>query len=1136
MKLSRLVFIFFPFFAFQLNAQKLNLQKNSFKEGLSQSTVKQIEKDLFGNLWLATDYGLSKFNGKSFEIYTTANGLPDDNISCLLFYKNTLFIGTHKGLTLFDGNSIRTISNLQKIKGVVKKIVAKNNYIHVLTTRGYYVLDHSTNYFKIDSIAVPSIISNNPTDAKFDEDGNLWIGTSKNGLYFIEYNTSTKIQRLTLVNNTSSSTKINNKPIRIVNFNSSNLLKSDQINSIEFDAKQNLLLSDWGNGLALIKLDISNKKLEATYLKLDSVLPNNTKILRYTNIYKDNKNQIHLATDGLGYFIIPFDLNTHENDYYNKNIKIINKNNGFYGNNPLCFLNDEYENEWIGTLNDGLISISENNSINYGQKNGLLEENIVSMFQSSDHSIWLGTYGGGAFKFKDKNFSRCFWEDGISESIVKSIIEDNHGNIWLGTVGGGISIISKDNLSDKLLVSKVISKSDGLRSNFINYLYKDKNGAIWVGYESQNGIDKIVFNKDFTYTISNYLIARISNFTVNSIIEDLDKKIWISSNEGVWIFNTKNNKIENEYNNYKNIRCSYLDWNGNVWLGSSDEGIIILKNKIHSRYFDDNDRLAAEKINTSKGLNSNCVNTILFSDKKIWAITNNGLNELKIDLYFSKILELKVLLEGKGFPSYDNKPNNALLTENKDIYIGSIEGLNVYPESSKQKNIKIPLETFINKLLINNNAIDWTNKNIFETREYSSIKFGGYYNWFKIPKNLELDYKHNSVSFLLNTNSILNQKQIHYSFKLMGFDKKSNTLTNSNEIIYRNLPPGDFILSYKASLTNDFSKAKEYFYLFTINPPFYKTNLFYSIIFIAILSILYYFIFTRQKKLKREKLKLELLVKSRTADIEKKSIEIELQNNIIQEINKDLTDSITYAQRIQRTIFPDLNILNNYFADKFVYYNPRNIVSGDYYWVKEIKDSIYVAAVDCTGHGVPGAFMSLITNNILNQAAESEISSYSPSKMLDYLRRKINIKLNQNNNEQINDGLDIALLRYDKKTGVINYANANRPLYIISNNELTILPSDNIIIGGLADFRKVIPFKTLKLNKGDKIFLFTDGITDQFGGSKNKKYNPQRLRQFLLNNHHLPFSDLKIKLENEIKDWKGPYEQTDDILLLGLLI
>ena len=1138
MKLIKAILLFLFLGLHHVNAQKLNLQKISVKDGLSQSTVKHIEKDDYGNLWLATSYGLSKYNGKTFEIFTTTDGLPTNEISSLLYYKNILFIGTKKGLCIFDGAKINYNSILQKIKGNVKKIIPYNNIIHIVTTHGYYLLDNSTTKFKIDSIAIPSIIAQNPSDAEFDEDGNFWISTLKHGLYFIENNISTKIQKFNLIQNSTASTTVNKKLTRIVNFNSTNLLKGDMINSIEFDINKNLLISDWRNGIALLKFDLSKSVFNAEYILLDSLLTNNAKIDRYINIQKDKSNAIYLATDGDGFIKIPLDPNTNENNYYAKELNIIDSDNGFFGNNPLCFLKDEFDNLWVGTLNDGLVLISENSSFSYKQKDGLEEEKVISIYNTSDSAIWLGTYGGGAFKFKNKKFKRSFWDQGISESIIKSIVEDNFGNVWLGTIGGGISIISKENTKKQLQVSKVISQINDLQSNFVNFLYKAKNGAIWVGYQSQNTIDRIVFNKDFTYSITHFPITNLSNLTVTCLLEDDDQNIWITSNEGVWKLNTINGKIDDDLSAFKNILCASKDWNGNIWLGSSDVGIIILKNKLRSRYFENNSLTEFEKINTTNGLNSNNINSIIISKDKVFVVTNNGINEIKIDSYISKIIEIKSLSVGQSFASYDNKPNSTILDEDNNLCVGSVEGLTIYNTATsinEIKKTKIPFEIYINKILIDNKLIDWTNPTNFTTGEYSDLKFNSFFNWYKMPKNLELDYTHNSIQLILNTNSISDQKQINYSYKLIGFDKKWNMVFNSNEIIYRNLPAGDYILVIKASLSNDFGKSKEFSYQFTIKPPFWQSKLFYFFFSIVIIGILYYFIFTREKRMKREKLKLELIVKARTADIEKKRVEIELQNTLIQGINKDLTDSIKYAQRIQQTILPDTSILNKYFSGNFVFYKPRNIVSGDYYWIKEVDGLIYVAAVDCTGHGVPGAFMSLITSNILNEAIDANSNLHNPVAIVEHLRKKINIKLT-NNNDQINDGLDIALICYDKEKQTIQYVNANRPLYIISNDELITLPSENISIGGFVDFNKAISSQTVSVKNGDLLFLFTDGITDQFGGIKNKKYKSARLRQFLLLNNHLSSTDLKISLENEIYDWQGSYEQTDDILLIGLTV
>ena len=1119
--------------------QKINLQKFSVKDGLCQSTVKQIEQDNYGNLWLATNYGLSKFNGKTFENYTTSNGLPSNDISSLLFTNEHLYIGTRKGLCVFNGSKIEHSELFQEINGNVKKILEREKVLHIITTKGYYLLEIGKSSYKLDSIAIPNITSQNPTDAEFDPDGNLWISTNKKGLFFLELSISTRVPKLVMIQNSVASATINKKLVRIVNFGSDNILRGNSIGSIEFDKQNNLLISDWANGIAQIKFDtrLTDGFFEARYINLDSTATGSIKVDRFSSIYRDPEGNMYLASDGFGYIQIPLDKNTNELDFSKNDLVWINNAQGFYGNNPLCFKVDNNNNTWIGTLNDGLVLLNDKSSLSYNQKLGLDEEKVISLYRSSDSALWLGTYGGGAFRFKNRKFTRSFWEQGISESIIKTIAEDDFGNIWLGTTGGGISIIGKDNVKKTLFVSKVITEANGLASEFVTFIYKAKNGAMWVGYQSENKIDRITINKDLSYNITSFSITDLTNFNVTCLLEDDADNIWITSNEGVWVLNPKTEHVNNEYIMFKNIQTIAKDWNGNMWIGASDVGAIILKNKLKARYFENSPAGSFEKITTQKGISSNCINTILFEKDLIWFITNNGINEISFDSYLNKIKEIKNWNKSNGFASYDNKPNSSVFDDQQNIWIGSIEGLTEY-KSNREEDVvsKKGINIFINAIRIENKNIDWTDDALFKTGDLTNLKFDGFFNWYKVPKNLQLDYTHNTIQLVVNTDNIAEQKQINYAHKLIGYDKDWITLFNANEIVYRNLPSGDYSLVIKASLGNDFENAKEFTYNFSVKPPFWKATWFYVTLVVIIVGLLYYLITDREKRLKREKLKLELLVKSRTSEIENKKREIELQSTLIQGINKDLTDSIRYAQRIQQTILPNASHLKKYFSEHFIYYKPRNIVSGDYYWIKEVNDCLYVAVVDCTGHGVPGAFMSLISSSILNESIDDPHTHHHPAKMLEYLRKEINSRLNQNSTELVNDGLDIALICFDKKNSTIEYVNANRPLYIISNDELITLASENVSIGGYADLNAVIPSKKITIRKDDLLFMFTDGITDQFGGEKNKKYNPQRLRQFLLMNNHLPLKSLHKKLSTEIADWQGTFEQTDDILLMGIKI
>jgi len=275
------------------------------------------------------------------------------------------------------------------------------------------------------------------------------------------------------------------------------------------------------------------------------------------------------------------------------------------------------------------------------------------------------------------------------------------------------------------------------------------------------------------------------------------------------------------------------------------------------------------------------------------------------------------------------------------------------------------------------------------------------------------------------------------------------------------------------------------------------------------------------------------------------------QNEIIAEKNKDITDSINYAQRLQGAILPEMSILNKHY-ESFIYYQPKDIVSGDFYWLKEMGDKIYFSVVDCTGHGVPGAFMSIIGYNSLNRIVE-DFNVVKPGDILDELNIQVNKVLGTQENKglTIRDGMDISICCINRETKILEYAGANNSLYLLrkSQNESLDLEttmeeygicfyeikSNKMPIGG-GDNTKNYQTHTIKLNKEDTIYLFSDGFADQFGGPKGKKFMYKNFKKLLL-------SIQKNSIENQLKEldktmvkWKGELSQLDDICVMGVKI
>lgn len=260
------------------------------------------------------------------------------------------------------------------------------------------------------------------------------------------------------------------------------------------------------------------------------------------------------------------------------------------------------------------------------------------------------------------------------------------------------------------------------------------------------------------------------------------------------------------------------------------------------------------------------------------------------------------------------------------------------------------------------------------------------------------------------------------------------------------------------------------------------------------------------------------------------------QKAIIEEQHKNIKDSINYAQRIQQAILPSPEELGRMFSDFFILYKPKDVVSGDFYSFAEKDGKAIIAAVDCTGHGVPGAFMSMIGHDQLNQLI-GEKGITTPSGILTQLNKGIKHALKQRDSSanETRDGMDIAICSVDMKNNMIEFAGAMRPLYHIKH-ELQELPGDKMSIGGATDEHYQYRSKKLAIQKGDAIYLFSDGYADQFGGPKGKKLMTKNFKKLLLSIHQKPMKEQERILEETFKNWKGDLEQIDDILVIGIRI
>ena len=263
---------------------------------------------------------------------------------------------------------------------------------------------------------------------------------------------------------------------------------------------------------------------------------------------------------------------------------------------------------------------------------------------------------------------------------------------------------------------------------------------------------------------------------------------------------------------------------------------------------------------------------------------------------------------------------------------------------------------------------------------------------------------------------------------------------------------------------------------------------------------------------------------------EKKLLE---QNERLLEQNKDITDSIVYARRIQESILQKEEVLKKIFPESFILYKPKDIISGDYYWLYEDDNYKYAAAVDCTGHGVPGAMMSMVANSIFKEVFVNRKIT-EPVSLLHALDEELGRAIQKNSDEPFNDGMDVGLVRIEKANGELEYAGAFRSAILIQDGKITELKGSRYPLGFYSGVEKRFETRNAKLRAGDQLYLYSDGFADQFGGEKNKKLNKVNFRELIRTTSEMPIEEQEAFLEYSFNNWKQDQEQTDDVLVIGL--
>jgi serine phosphatase RsbU (regulator of sigma subunit) len=402
----------------------------------------------------------------------------------------------------------------------------------------------------------------------------------------------------------------------------------------------------------------------------------------------------------------------------------------------------------------------------------------------------------------------------------------------------------------------------------------------------------------------------------------------------------------------------------------------------------------------------------------------------------------------------------------------------------------------------------------------------------EFPEDARFSYDRNYLTFVFTGVSLTSPDKVRYQYKLEGFDNDwSPVPIHFNEATYSNLPPGDYTFLVKSANNDGIWNKEPAKYKFTIRPPFWQTIIFYIGMVLFVIFCIYGFDRWRTRNLQKQKKVLEDRVEERT-------LELAIKNEELAQKNKEVTDSIRYAKRLQDTMLLPANQLSKEVPESFILFKPKDIVSGDFWFFRRIGKQLLIAAVDCTGHGVPGAFMSILTNDLLLQATDTITDKATPSVVLDQLNQLMADKMRYSVEEfNIRDGVDIALVALNTETLELQYAGAFNPLLIFRGNQLIETKPDKLPIGSWkSSDPQQYTNHSQQLQPGDSFYIFSDGYADQFGGPQGKKFKVNQFKALLLSVQDLEMSEQERTLNRTIETWRGQLEQVDDMLVIGVRV
>lgn len=1068
MKYVSVLIICFFFQLLSCFSQDLEFKNFSNDEGLSNNYVRFIYQDSYGYVWIGTNEGVDRFDGKNF--LSLKKEINSNIATSICQINNTImWIGTNNGIVVYNQVMRKKLYDHKKfiqhsVQGIHK---IADTLLCISSNKGLFL--YNTNTDNVQTIYEHQVFQSVLYD---------------NNVYFI---TKNSIQGYSIKTGTFRTFQLLQNPA-----------KDFKIIGV---VKHSLCISQENKGITTYSIETSQFRNFFS------------QIFHFSNSIIEYNNDIWIATrNGIAILDSAWNFKTILYDKVNPTFK---------GKNVLHVFVDNQKNIWVGTEFNG-INICYNNqkrikhySYNMFNSQSIQDNQINAIVEISPNVFILGS-SIGLIRF-DKNKEIFTKISGFEKDVLSFCLYKN--TLLFGAKEGLFQMdlltykITKVAIIPEITIYKIVqyknsfligSWGEGLWELSLNFSSVSKF-AVSSKYEQNTVFDILIHSPEEVWlaTFGEGLV-RIKNFSnvTNRKVEKYTKENsqkFIPANEVLTIFKTNDNK---------------------VWLGIAGQGIFVYD--IYTDTF--------KKLANSMGQYFLCA-VQFFEHNNTICFNNSGIT---IFDKYSKVSHTFGIDYGAQ-SNYFNM-NAGCKSQDGTILMGGINGLNVFLPQELTSFEKSECTAVISKLLIQNTEI---------TTDYIAKHGNVIHKAIEFVDTIHLSYLHENIQFYISALRVKNPDILQFKYKIGENSEWIDMDKGQHVISLTQLKPGTISLYIKCKDQIGEWSVTEKQVCLIIYPPFWKTTWFYSIIIIILIGIIYSFIKIRERQLIIDKKRLEKKVDERTQEILHQKEELQLQSELLIQNNNDLSrsnrmirDSIFYAKRIQDAILPASDFIQTYLPNSFVFFKPRDIVSGDFYWFKEQNDLLYIVAADCTGHGVPGAFMSMIGSTLLQDIIRED-TLLNPAQILTKLDAGIVLALNQTSDCEIespDDGMDIAICIIDKRNQVIQISAANQQVLYLCDDSMKIIEGDIFSVGGIftSNSKKCFTNYEIMYQNGARLYLFSDGYQDQFGGPLQKKFQANRLISLVNEMQNMPFDEQYKVVESTFNGWKGNNKQIDDVLVIGL--